>query len=218
MKNSFIQPMAALAIMLCATSCHCHHDDAPSATFKVGQVLCTDGVVMPICEYAKSDRQAIGLVFYVNGKPEEKFRGYAVYLNDIPAAEYASGLGYAQGSSCDIEATDGNENTFALHSCQEVTSPMADAVFDMWTYGQSAYVPSVAQMTLLAAQREKLNARLAALGGDPLPGDADDCWYWTSTEVAGQATDKAWLYSLNGTIQETPKNQPHKVRPIITIY
>lgn len=34
-------------------------------------------------------------------------------------------------------------------------------------------------------------------GGDPLPQDTDeDCWYWTSTEVKGQQTAKAWLYSL----------------------
>ncbi|KAA5304427.1 DUF1566 domain-containing protein, partial [Phocaeicola dorei] len=36
--------------------------------------------------------------------------------------------------------------------------------------------------------------------------------------VEGQATAKAWLYSLgSGAIQETPKWQPHKARPIITI-
>lgn len=218
MKKAYIKTLAAGALLLGATACHCHHDDAPVATFKVGHVLCTDGVVMPICEYAKSDRQAIGLVFYVNEKPEERFRGYAVYLNDLAPAQYAASPGIAQGSSCDIDALDGNANTFALYSCAEVSSPMAETVFDMWTYGQSAYVPSVAQMTLLASQRERLDARLAALGGDPLPTGADDCWYWTSTEVEGQQTDKAWLYSLNGTIQETPKTQPHKVRPIITIY
>ncbi|KAA5299734.1 DUF1566 domain-containing protein, partial [Phocaeicola dorei] len=44
------------------------------------------------------------------------------------------------------------------------------------------------------------------------------CWYWTSTEVEGQQTVKAWLYSTaSGTMQETPKTQAHKVRPIITI-
>ena len=55
-------------------------------------------------------------------------------------------------------------------------------------------------------------------GGTPIPDEDDDCWYWTSTEVEGQATAKAWLYSLgSGAIQETPKWQPHKARPIITI-
>ena len=37
-------------------------------------------------------------------------------------------------------------------------------------------------------------------------------------EVEGQQTVKAWLYSTaSGAMQETPKTQAHKVRPIITI-
>ena len=52
----------------------------------------------------------------------------------------------------------------------------------------------------------------------PLPLDENDCWYWTSTEVTGQETAKAWLYSTgSGAMQETPKTQAHKVRPIITL-
>jgi len=55
-------------------------------------------------------------------------------------------------------------------------------------------------------------------GGEPLPLDENDCWYWTSTEVEKQQTAKAWLYSMgSGAMQETPKVQAHKVRPIITI-
>ena len=46
-----------------------------------------------------------------------------------------------------------------------------------------------------------------------------ECWIWSSTEVEGQKENKAWLYSLqSGTIQETPKNQEHEFRPIITIH
>ena len=60
---------------------------------------------------------------------------------------------------------------------------------------------------------------LAPCGGDPLPDDTDDCWYWTSTEVSGQETAKAWLFSMgSGAMQETPKLQAHKVRPIVTLY
>jgi hypothetical protein len=51
-----------------------------------------------------------------------------------------------------------------------------------------------------------------------LPLDEYDCWYWTSTEVSGQETAKAWLYSTgSGAMQETPKTQAHKLRPIITM-
>ena len=65
---------------------------------------------------------------------------------------------------------------------------MAMQVFDMWRYGQSAYVPSVAQMQLLYAAKEFVNPYIKACGGDLLPDEADGCWYWTSTEVEGQET------------------------------
>ncbi|MEE1080604.1 MAG: DUF1566 domain-containing protein, partial [Bacteroidales bacterium] len=43
--------------------------------------------------------------------------------------------------------------------------------------------------------------------------------YWSSTEVSGQESAKAWLFSLaSGALQETPKVESHKIRPIITLY
>lgn len=52
-----------------------------------------------------------------------------------------------------------------------------------------------------------------------MPTDSTgDYWYWTSTEVEGQQTAKAWLYSIgSGAMQETPKTQAHRIRPIITL-
>ena len=105
-----------------------------------------------------------------------------------------------------------------LYGTTDVKSPLAERVFDMWRYGQSAYIPSVAQMRLLYHAKDIINPYILKCGGTPIPDEDDDCWYWTSTEVEGQATAKAWLYSLgSGAIQETPKWQPHKARPIITI-
>ena len=115
-------------------------------------------------------------------------------------------------------AYDGNENTFALYDTQETASPMAEAVFGLWRYGQSAYVPSVAEMRLLYTMRKIINPVIEQCGGEPLPLDENDCWYRTSTEVEKQQTAKAWLYSMgSGAMQETPKVQAHRVRPIITI-
>ena len=81
-------------------------------------------------------------------------------------------------------------------------SPLAKSVFDLWRYGQSAYIPSVAQMRLLHVSKQYVNPIIKKCGGEPLPDEAGECWYWTSTEVEGQ---------------ETPKDQAHKSRPIITI-
>ena len=208
--------IGAATAVLCA-ACDAHID-APDTAVRPGHVLCVDGTAMPYSEYEQSGKQAIAVVFHTNPDGNTEGNGYAVYLWDVAPKAFADSLGVEQGTSADVWAYDGNANTFALYESEKTTSPMAEAVFDLWKYKQSAYVPSVAQMRLLYAMREVLNPVIERCGGQPLPEEADDCWYWTSTEVEGQQTAKAWLYSLvSGAMQETPKIQAHKVRPIITI-
>lgn len=211
--NGVLTLMAAALLAACDA-----HIEEPDTAVKVGHVLCTDGKSLSYESYEGSGKEAIAIVFYLNRDPETAGNGYAVYLHDLPAEAFADSMGVAQGTSADLTAYDGNENTFALYDTQDVSSPMAMQVFDLWHYGQSAYVPSVAQMRLLYAAKGLINPFIAACGGDPLPDEADDCWYWTSTEVEGQETAKAWLYSIgSGAMQEPPKIQAHRVRPIITI-
>ena len=211
--------MVSLVMLMAGmTGCDGHHEE-PDESMKPCHILCIGGETMSYEEYAASGKEAIGVVFYVNHSEDMTGTGYAVYLHDLAAEAFADSLGVSQGTSADMTAYDGNENTFALYDTQDVSSPVAMLVFDLWRYGQSAYVPSVAQMRLLYAAKEFVNPYLTACGGDPLPDDTDNCWYWTSTEVEGQETVKAWLYSTgSGAIQETPKIQAHKVRPIITLY
>lgn len=157
------------------------------------------------------------MVFYVNQKEDIEGTGYAVYLKDIEPCAYSDSIGIKHDTSADLAAFDGNSNTHAMYSTY--TSPAAEAVFDMWQYGQSAYIPSVAQLYLLYEVRNKINEYIRKCGGDEIQDNPDECWYWTSTEVKEQETDKAWLFSLaSGAIQETPKTQAHKIRPIITLY
>jgi hypothetical protein len=199
------------------TACDGHHELIDTSV-KVGHILCTDGQVLNYEDYTKSGKEAIAVVFSLNYNEDREGNGYAVYLHDCPAAAFTDSLGISQGTSADLTAYDGNSNTFALYATSDARSPMAEQVFDMWRYGQSAYVPSVAQMRLLYAAKEYVNPLIQQCGGEPLPDESDEVWYWTSTEVSGQTTAKAWLYSLgSGAIQETPKDQAHKVRPIITL-
>lgn len=194
------------------------HIAIPDTAVRPGHVLCVDGTALPYSEYEQSGKQAIAVVFHTVSGGETEGKGYAVYLWDIAPKTFADSLGVAQGTSADIGAYDGNTNTFALYETEETASPIAEAVFDLWKYGQSAYIPSVAQMRLLYAAQPVVNPVIERCGGDPLPTEADECWYWTSTEVEGQETAKAWLYSTgSGAMQETPKTQAHKTRPIITL-
>ncbi len=204
--------MLGLGIM---TSCD-EHRDFPDTSMKIGHVLCTDGRILPLEQVGS--REPIGVVFRVNQSDGEG-TAYAVYIRDLEPVAFTDSLGVAQGTSADVTAHDGNSNTYALYSNTAVNSPLAQQVFDMWRYGQSAYIPSVAQMQFLNAALSQINPVLVAIGGEALPADGTDCWYWTSTEVQGQENDKAWLYSLgSGAMQETPKDQCHRSRPIITVY
>ncbi|MFS2410248.1 DUF1566 domain-containing protein [Bacteroides thetaiotaomicron] len=194
------------------------HIEVPDTAVRPGHVLCVDGKAVPYSEYENYGEKAIAVVFHTYSDGETEGNGYAVYLWDMTPKAFADSLGVEQGTSADIAAYDGNENTNALYQTEETASPMAEAVFDLWKYGQSAYVPSVAQMRLLHSVQAIINPVIEKCGGDPLPTEADECWYWTSTEVEGQQTVKAWLYSTaSGAMQETPKTQAHKVRPIITL-
>ena len=203
------------AALLCA-ACDAHFD-VPDTAIRPGHVLCTDGTVMSYAAYEQSGKRAIAVLFDAGQREDAEGYGYAVYLWDIEPLAFADSLGVDQGTSADLTAYDGNANTFKLYEAKETASPMAEAVFDMWMYKQSAFVPSVAEMRVLYDNLEKVNPIIERCGGQPLPVDGENCWYWTSTEVAGQETAKAWLYSLgSGTMHETPKIQAHRVRPIIT--
>ena len=215
MKQRFLMITAAAAVLL--TACDAHFD-FPDTAVKPGHILCTDGKAVSYDEYKDSGKQAIAVVFHINRSGDTDGDGYAVYLRDLAPAAFADSLGVSQKTSADIMAMDGNGNTFAMFATKEVSSPLAESVFDLWRYGQSAYVPSVVQMRLLYSMKEVINPLIEKCGGEPLPDMADDCWYWTSTEVDEQQTAKAWLYSVgSGAMQETPKTQPHKARPIITL-
>ena len=209
--------MIAIAAVLLLAACDAHID-VPDTAVRPGHVLCEDGTALSYAQYAQSGKRAIAVVFDTERREGGEGNGYAVYLWDVAPQAFADSLGIAQGTSADLTAYDGNTNTFALYDTRETASPMAEAVFDLWRYGQSAYVPSVAQMRLLHAIRDTVNPFIERCGGDPLPLAETDCWYWTSTEVKGQQTAKAWLYSVgSGAMQETPKTQAHRVRPIITL-
>lgn len=214
-KTCQVVPVLLITGALAACDAHIEIDD----NMYPGHVLCTNGETMPYSDYENSGEQAIAVVFHTDRNGESEGDGYAVYLWDMTPRAFADSLGVEQGTSADITTLDGNTNTNALLQTKETASPMAQSVFALWKYGQSAYGPSVAQMRLLYAARGIINPVIEKCGGNPLPTEADECWYWTSTEVEGQQTVKAWLYSTaSGTMQETPKTQAHKVRPIITIY
>lgn len=118
---------AATAAVLCA-ACDTHID-VPDTAVRPGHILCEDGTALPYAQYEQSGKKAIAVVFDTEKRGDTEGDGYAVYLWDIAPQAFADSLGIAQGTSADIMAYDGNENTFALYDTQETASPMAEAVF-----------------------------------------------------------------------------------------
>ena len=210
---------AALAVVgFAATLASCdEHIEFPDTAMKICDILCTDGEVVRYDDVESKGKTPIGVVFHVNQDGKTEGTGYAVYLWDVPSSAFCDSIGVKQNTSANPTAFDGNANTYAMYASG--FSSAAESVFAMWRYGQSAYIPSVAQLQLLYASRSAVNDYINKCGGEVIPDEPSQCWYWSSTEVSGQEPDKAWLFSLaSGALQETPKIESHKIRPIITLY
>ena len=214
MKIQHTISIAFLALSLVGCD---EHRDFPDTSVKTCDILCTDGEVVRFDDLSSEDKEPIAVVFHINQRDDMEGTAYAVYLWDVSPNAYSDSIGVKQNTSANVMAFDGNSNTYAMYGSG--SSPAAEAVFDMWRYGQSAYIPSVAQLRLLYAAKCTINSYIERCGGDVIPDAPDECWYWSSTEVKGQEAAKAWLFSLSsGALQETPKEQVHKIRPIITLY
>lgn len=211
-----IHYICAALMAVAFVSCD-EHRDFPDTAMKTCDILCTDGKVVRFEDMQSQGKKPIAVVFHINQTDNMEGTGYAVYLWDIASAEFSDSIGVKQTTSANVTTYDGNSNTYAMYASG--VSPAADEVFNMWHYGQSAYIPSVAQMKLLYQAKNAVNTYIQRCGGDVISDNPDECWYWTSTEVKDQESAKAWLYSLaSGALQETPKEQSHKIRPIITLY
>ena len=214
MKIKHTISIAILALSLVGCD---EHRDFPDTSVKTCDILCTDGEVVRFDDLSSKGKEPIAVVFHINQRDDMEGTAYAVYLWDVLPEAYSDSIGIKQNTSANVMAFDGNSNTYAMYGSG--SSPAAEAVFDMWRYGQSAYIPSVAQLRLLYAAKCTINSYIERCGGDVIPDAPDECWYWSSTEVKGQESAKAWLFSLSsGALQETPKGQTHKIRPIITLY
>ena len=154
----FLLPILAWSGLL-LTSCHCEHEDVTEllSSLQVGNVVCSDGNILSMDKFKQSDKKAVAIVFHVNRSPDADNLGYAVYNHDMEPLAFADSLGIDQGTSASLTDEDGNENTYSLFNNDEVQSPMAIKSFDLWSYGQSAYIPSVRQLSYLFAVRHQIN-------------------------------------------------------------
>ena len=216
MKYIYYLIIAVTTVLFSA--CDAHQIEPDDSIPYQADILCTDGKTYSFEKCQKLNKKPIAVVFSTSSLSDEGSSGYAVYLWDLPPAQFADSLNVKQNTSADIYAYDGNMNTAHMLDGKVVTSPIAESVLSVWEYHQSAFIPSVAEMKLLRAAAPVVNENIRKCGGDTIPTNAEECWYWTSTEVKNQENIKAWLFSTgSGAFQETKKDVSHKVRPIISL-
>ena len=207
--------------LMLLTSCDEH--EALDLGIHVGHVLCDDHRTMSIDEYeAQNSVHAVAVVF---AEQTADHPTLAVMLEEGSSWEYADTLGMEQGTSGSLEAFDGWKNTVAMHNSYDTKtqkgSPLAEYAFRSHEFGQSDYVPSVAELRLLVSVTPIVNTVIQRCGGTPLSIESEggDCWYWSSTEVQEDKANSAWLCSMvNGGILPTLKSERHSARAIVALY
>jgi len=217
----------SVAAMLALTLVSCDDHEVFDTNVHPGHVLCTDGSMRSQAEFlSQKDVSAVGVVF---SECLSDGTYLAVLLKDGFEEQFCDSLGMKLGTSGSLTEYDGFVNTSSMqNSFDEKTgkgSPLAARVFASHVYGQSDFIPSVAEIRLLYASRYTVNAFLEVLrnqGKDvdllDVSGDSG-AWYWTSTEVQQNPTMQAWLFSMaSGVIHETPKIEYHPYRAIVRVY
>lgn len=218
------EALCSCMLMFCMLSllASCDKHEAVDRGIHVGYVLCSDHSCMSLDAYGKQEGMvAVGVVF---AEQTDEHPALAVALTQYEDC-FCDSLGMVNGTSGSTTAYDGFSNTVSMYNSYVVNEetkvghgcPIAMRTYDAGYYGQSLYIPSVAEMRLLCKGAPIVNRTLAALGGTPITLDGK-CWYWTSTEVSDNAGSQAWLCSaLNGGVQETPKTESHLARPILQL-
>lgn len=206
--------LGIVAVSSLLVSCDNHIiEDYSWHSWKPGMVYCTNGDVGSYEECVAKGHQPEAVIFYVDSNNETDGAAYAVALRDSyeGAFEDTDTVYSAQGTSADITELDGETNTTALRYFQ-IQSPIAQNVAAKY------FIPSVAEMYKLYAARNVVNSVIEQCGGDRLPTDDKNCWYWTSTECEGATTDRAWRFSLySGRFEQADKHASLPTRPILLI-
>ena len=143
----------ALAASLLITSCDEHEmEDLSWHSWQPGMVYCANGDVTDFDKCMADGNTPEAVIFYIDDTDEIPGKAYAVSLHDNwpeafsdPDTIYA-----AQGTSADITAYDGEENTTALRY-GKIESPMTTSVSDKY------FIPSVGEMFKLYMARHLVN-------------------------------------------------------------
>ena len=225
-KLYFIGILSALLL----TSCDEH--EPVDLDIHPGYILCDDGRIINESLFDPHQHTPVAVVF---APLSDDHPVLAVLLEEVDFIQFADTLSFDQKTSGDISAYDGYVNTVSLQSNyierdslvvpgnkadsrNYYKSPLGLLAFSSHYFAQSDYIPSVAEMRLLYQNLTKVNEMIVKCGGTPISqsSEAAGCWYWTSTEVAENSLNQAWLISMaDGSIHKAPKTNYYRTRLIV---
>ena len=164
----------------------------PVPAVAIGDILCTDNIIVKPSTWPVAGKTATGIVFYVDNTGEH---GWAVHLHD----QGTSVQWTPEGQEADIPTLvnyinprdaildlDGYSNTQKIRNAGNATRyPAAYAV----DFANGWYLPAAGQLRLLFGEIVTINASLQIVGGTQFLMNSI-WWYWSSTE--------RWLDRANG--------------------
>lgn len=196
---------------------------------RVGDVLCTDGSVLPSENFAQSGKTAKGVVFYID---ESGIHGLAVALTEISTSlavtmRSSSLLRYSTLGEVLMDM-DGWMNTRRIRNAVNAAT---NATFDLHapavkycfnydhhllnsgTAPMGWYLPAVGELNLLVINRLEVNKTLRMLAGmnaaiSPMLSSG----YWSSSMYGG---GKAWVITQSGAISSATIGSTYGARPVI---
>lgn len=123
-----------MAASILITSCDEHEqEDLSWHSWQPGMVYCANGEVTDFDKCMADGNTPKAVIFYIDDTGEIPGKAYAVSLHDNWQEAFSDPdtIYVAQGTSADITAYDGEENTTALRY-GKIESPMATAVSDKY--------------------------------------------------------------------------------------
>lgn len=198
-------------------------------TGKVGDVLCTDGSLLPVDSFLISNKIAKGVVFETDMLG---LHGLAVALSEStqPMAVTMRGTSILPKSSREsaLWDMDGLTNTRRIRNAVDAApnanfehhAPAAkfclyydSNTFQVGSALEGWYMPSLGEMNVLYINRLKVNRtlrKLAEQNSNVMPMSSSG--YWTSTVYN---SSKAWIISNHGGIASSAIENQYGTRPII---
>ena len=171
-------------------------------TANIGDILCTDGSILPLSQFLSSGRTAKAVVFYVD---ETNQHGWAIHL------EY-QGSGVWSTDAIDIQSLpnyrqfreaigdfDGYENTRRIREAGNASRFPAAWTVD---FDNGWYLPAAGQIRMLYGYIPELNHSLQTVGGIPF-SLSSDWWLWASTECDSET---AWDINHEGAEGHSKKD------------